>query len=610
MQDSTSMPPLNPPTPPASDPVPPASDPVPPVSDPVPPVDSGFAPVENTSTPLPSDDSLAQVVDRVNKGDNILVALSKNPSVDELTAAIALTMYLDKYGKHATAIFSGKTPNAIKFLRPEETLFENTDSLQDFIVALNKEKADHLRYKLEGDFVKVYITPYKTKIDEKDLEFSYGEYNVDLVIALNVPTRDDLDAALSEHGRIMHDATAININAGPPQTFGDLEWGDPAASSVSEMVFHLIEQLDKGEKLLDASMSNALLAGLISATDRFSNARTSSEAMSIASRLLESGADQQMVSAKIADGERTDKAGDAVIMEFDENPGEGASISINHDAQKSENKEAETNTQDLDLSATLDQLISAPASEPENMPDPMPLSEPEPMAEPEPVIESEPASEPEVVPEPELSSSPLNVPEVEAPTASEPIVEPHLPTSSPDFSVAPPSLPGSEAPEPMSSELSAPEPVPEPASAEASVPVSAPEPTSSLAESIAQVPEPAPTPTPEPSSAPESIPIQESEMPEMPHASSSLDSLLPPPPPPPAAPNISLPEPSVPTANFNPQIPEPTIPTTAPVEPAPNLANSAPQPAATPVDSIPSISSFQIPDTGQDEGIFGDSNSN
>ena len=76
------------------------------------------------------------VVERIKQGDNILVALSKNPSVDELVAAIAITLYLDKYGKHATAIFSGKIPNAIKFLKPEDTLADNTDSLQDFIIAL------------------------------------------------------------------------------------------------------------------------------------------------------------------------------------------------------------------------------------------------------------------------------------------------------------------------------------------------------------------------------------------------------------------------------------------------------------------------------------------
>ena len=95
----------------------------------------------------------SQVADRIRNSENVLVALSKNPSVDELSAALGLTFVLDKMGKHATAIFSGNVPNAIEFLEPEKTFESNTNSLQDFIIALDKEKADHLRYKVEGDFV-------------------------------------------------------------------------------------------------------------------------------------------------------------------------------------------------------------------------------------------------------------------------------------------------------------------------------------------------------------------------------------------------------------------------------------------------------------------------
>ena len=144
---------------------------------------------EKTPQSKPADTSnsiIAQVAERIRNSDNVLVALSKNPSVDELSAAIGLTFVLDKLGKHATAIFSGAVPNAIEFLEPEKTFESNTNSLQDFIIALDKEKADHLRYKIDGDYVKVFITPYRTTIDENDLEFSHGDYNIDLIIAINV----------------------------------------------------------------------------------------------------------------------------------------------------------------------------------------------------------------------------------------------------------------------------------------------------------------------------------------------------------------------------------------------------------------------------------------
>ena len=246
-----------------------------------------------------SNDIIQNIIAQIEATNSILVALSKNPSVDEMTAAIALTMMLDRGGKHATAIYSGKTPNALEFLEPEKTFESNTNSLQDFIIALNKDKADHLRYKLEGDYVKVYITPYRTVLGEEDLEFSHGDYNVDLVIALDVPTAEDLDAALAEYGRIMHDATAINITTGVPGKFAEMEWSSPAESSVSEMVADLLFLMKEQLGEVDKEIATTLLTGIVAATDRFSNEKTTPKTMALASKLMSLGADQQLVSKNI-----------------------------------------------------------------------------------------------------------------------------------------------------------------------------------------------------------------------------------------------------------------------------------------------------------------------
>ena len=177
-----------------------------------------------------------KIAEKIKSSNNILVALSRDPNVDEISAAIGLTMILNKLGKHVTAIYSGETPNTLEFLKPEQTFEKNTNSLQDFIIALHKDKADHLRYKIEGDYVKVYITPYKTTISQTDFEFSQGDFNVDLVISIDVENAESLDGALSEYGRIMHDATAVNITTNQAGRFAELEWSDPSESSVCEMI--------------------------------------------------------------------------------------------------------------------------------------------------------------------------------------------------------------------------------------------------------------------------------------------------------------------------------------------------------------------------------------
>lgn len=245
-------------------------------------------------------DFIRKIVDKIKSSENILVALSRDPSVDEIAAAIGLTVYLDSIQKHVTAIYSGRTPDAVSFLQPDDTFEKTTDSLRDFIVALDKNKADHLRYKLEGDFVKVFITPYKTKITEEDLSYSYGDYNVDFVIAINVATASNLDAALREYGRIMHDASVVNITINQPGRFGEIEWSDQSSSSLCEMITELVFALQgSDEQPLEHDVATALLTGIVAATDRFSNERTSPNTLGIASKLMSMGADQQLITSNV-----------------------------------------------------------------------------------------------------------------------------------------------------------------------------------------------------------------------------------------------------------------------------------------------------------------------
>ena len=260
-----------------------------------------------------------QIVEKIKSSANILVTVSNSPSVDALSAALGLTLLLDKLEKHPTAVFSGDVPPAISFLKPEETFDSNTDSLRDFIIALDKEKADHLRYKVEGDSVKIFITPYKTTITGDDLSFSQGDFNVELVIALGVDVQEHLDGALEAHGQILHDADIITVTAGSQvSNLGGIDWHDDQASSLSEMVSGLAEALkdDKNKSLLDATIATAFLTGIVAETDRFSNTHTTSRVMTVAAQLMGAGADQQLIASKLQETHEIGSA-DAVAKRDD-----------------------------------------------------------------------------------------------------------------------------------------------------------------------------------------------------------------------------------------------------------------------------------------------------
>jgi hypothetical protein len=240
-----------------------------------------------------------QVVDKVKQAEHILVTVSANPSIDQLAAAIGVTLMLNKMGKTATAVFSGKVPSTIEFLQPQKTIQPTTDSLRDFIISLDKSKADKLRYKVENQVVRIFITPYKTRLSEKDLVFEEGDFNVELILALGVADRAHLDTAITAHGRILHDATVIALSAGQgkPPAVGQVNWQDPAASSLSEMLVSISESFGTG--LIDNQIATAFLTGIVAETKRFSNAKTSPKVMTMSAQLMAAGANQQLVISKL-----------------------------------------------------------------------------------------------------------------------------------------------------------------------------------------------------------------------------------------------------------------------------------------------------------------------
>jgi nanoRNase/pAp phosphatase (c-di-AMP/oligoRNAs hydrolase) len=333
-----------------------------------------------------------QLAERLKQAQNILVTVSKNPSVDQLAAAIGLTLTLNHLNKHATAVFSGEVPSTIEFLRPEETLEKNTDSLRDFIIALDKSKADKLRYKVEDQVVRIFITPYRTSITQDDLDFSQGDFNVDVVVALGVHEQQQLDDAITAHGRILHDATVATINTEPNGELGTINWLDAGASSLSELVVNLVDALDKN--VLDTQISTALLTGIVSATERFSNDKTSPKTMSASAELMAAGANQQLIATQLStpgapvQGQAND-SGDQSASEnhTDSPPADPGTLEIEHQSQTDDHEETQETETD-------------------------PWAEPEKPAEPEPpkpqvqvsddgqlITEKHGSDEPELLPE-------------------------------------------------------------------------------------------------------------------------------------------------------------------------------------------------------------------
>lgn len=461
------------------------------------------------------DSAKQQLIDRLKNANNILVCVSRNPSVDQLSALLGLTLLFNKQGKHAAAVFSGQVPSTIEFLQPEDTFEKNTDSLRDFIIALDKNKADKLRYKVEDNVVRIFITPYKTSISQDDFEFSQGDFNVDVVVALGVHQQEDLDEAITAHGRILHDATVASINTVPDGGLGTINVHDTAASSLSESVTELAQSL--GDNLLDQQIATALLTGIVAETDRFSNDKTSSRTMSLSAALMSAGANQQLVATKLAEpaDEQNHTDGDqeeAGQVGSDGEDGDNGTIEIDHRAPESEPpRDSGTelpevpgaifhdNDDDKDAAAPASGLELPPPDENAGVPAPEPPQPEVPLSTLSPgskLVTEPPAmggtlTANSSAPAPEPTTDPLSLPQSEPPqllnrtdhtlpAAAPPVNQPPVLPPAPAAAPAPdPGLPPVPAPDPG---FTPPPPSwsPPPPPAPVFTPASAPAPASDL----------------------------------------------------------------------------------------------------------------------------------
>lgn len=350
-----------------------------------------------------------QIVERIKQASNILVTVSNDPSVDQLAACIGLTLLLNKMDKHATAVFSGQVPSTIEFLQPQKTIETNTNSLQDFIISLDKNKADKLRYKVEDDVVRIFITPYKTSLSEKDLVFSQGDFNVEVVMALGVKDRAQLDKAITAHGRILHDATVISLNAGNDKAaeLGQINWQEPTASSLSEMLVSISEAFGAG--LIDNQIATAFLTGIVAETKRFSNDKTSPKVMTMSAQLMAAGANQQLIVSKLEPPPpppptpKPPEADRPVAKKSPPPPPPTGVLNVAHEAKEKDSPEVEIKAGEIHIDEQ-GNIVSSDSIPPPPLPPPLPpLPQPEPpqpsVVEPPKIIKStsDPLHEPQIV---------------------------------------------------------------------------------------------------------------------------------------------------------------------------------------------------------------------
>jgi bifunctional oligoribonuclease and PAP phosphatase NrnA len=236
-----------------------------------------------------------KIVQAIKEGQQILLVIGQRPSGDQIGSAVALAEGLGKLDKTISITCPDPLPQNYSFLEGLDRISEKLVGSKDFILEVNQEnaKTDHLGYKLEDGKLKITITPKQGNFSPDDVSFSFGDYQFDLIISLGVSELSQLGDIYQIDPEIFYKTKLANIDCqSHNQLYGQLNWIDHQASSVCEMMVSLLES---AEIQVTEPMATALLAGLMSATDRFQSSKTTAKALTVAAQLTGAGADRSLI---------------------------------------------------------------------------------------------------------------------------------------------------------------------------------------------------------------------------------------------------------------------------------------------------------------------------
>jgi len=200
-------------------------------------------------------------------------------------------------------LVTDRVPGGAKFIA-KDVVETSLAGSRDFIVQLDLAKAevDKVKYTVDNGKLNVHVTPYSGGFTPADVSFTQGDYHFDLVIALGVPRRANLDRIFEQNPNLMTSVPMLNLDYHRiNEQYGAINLLETNSSTLSEMVLALTESVQPG--LLDAQIGTALLAGIMAATDRFTAPTTTAKSLTVGAQMMAMGADQQKVIKEIF-GER------------------------------------------------------------------------------------------------------------------------------------------------------------------------------------------------------------------------------------------------------------------------------------------------------------------
>lgn len=242
-----------------------------------------------------------QIFKIIDKNKSALILLSRNYNGDAISSALALSLYLKKYGKESIIAIENikNIDNKYKFLPEINIITEKIFDPSKFTIKIKTDriKAKELSYEPKENAIEIYITSADTNgFKKEDVEIIEKNVSFDFVFSIGAKSKSDI-GLYSQNSEFIEGKTLINLDINSKnEKFGDINIIENE-KTLSELIFDIIS-FNKIE-FIDENIANCILTGIIDKTNGLKSFDTTSKTLSNSSNLIDLGADKDIISKNL-----------------------------------------------------------------------------------------------------------------------------------------------------------------------------------------------------------------------------------------------------------------------------------------------------------------------
>lgn len=197
-------------------------------------------------------------------GDSFAIACGAGPAWDNLSAGLALALYLASQNKKVN-IYSDQISEAPKVLQNFWPAAQTSSAGAEIILDIAQTGLASVQYQVVDNKLRIMVAPKTGAISAESVSVKTADDNLEKIIALGLPDFDSLSRLIKLPATAWPDKSILNIDNDPAnEIWGAYNVVEPLAVSVSQMTAQFL--LGFMDNFVSADMASVLAYGLMGAS--------------------------------------------------------------------------------------------------------------------------------------------------------------------------------------------------------------------------------------------------------------------------------------------------------------------------------------------------------